>query len=361
MADNKPAGNPRKLFGAQGTAPAPAPTSKPTPENTEPAGSTAERREQQNVKVEGEVTLTPADQAKVQPTRGTDPKKATVAPSRTPPANAANLNPPAATPQVREQARDSEDRRTQQQAQDTGGLGVEKPVKEGEYRDPNVPPNPDVEAYPNQKPNEKRKFGFRPREGNVHQVYPEAFLGTTPTDPDLREADDKTSEEQTKEMVDRRSLRTDGTVDLKMKNERFDRRMKEFRDNRAEGSPEPPPKFEGGQTKLKANESYVIRTGQLGSNWWLKKYNTEYPTIVIEGTVEDVLGAPFGDRRITGHYLVQEFNDRRNAHPKGHPIRRDDKVIYVGRVMGRRVLVHPFEVETAESSQKENEKPATPA
>lgn len=281
---------------------------------------------------------------------GTDPKDI-----KTPALTPANepLNPPAVTNEVKEAAKDSPDQRTKAMAQDTGTTPP-KPQEEGEYRDPDsVGPNPDVEAFPGQKPT-KRAFGFNPTfEGNLHQVYPEAAYGTTPTDPDIREEDKVGSGDQLDEMrarrhvVDRAAGTTEKPLDLTKGSDRLARRRHEFATAVPPG-PEKQAAFTGGLTTLQANQQYKVRADQLGSGWWRAKYNT-FPTITIEGTLEDVLGYQYGDRSLNGHYLLIEYNDRRNAMPKGHPIRKDDREIYIGTVSGNRVLVHGFELEEAES------------
>jgi hypothetical protein len=299
--------------------------------------------------------------AGLEPTKGTDPNKTVVSPTQ--PANAGTLNPPAVTNEVREASKESPDLRTRSQALDTGTTPPKTDEAPPEaYRDPNsVGPNPDVEAYPNQKPNESRVFNATPPPAfgtNTHQVYPEAAMGVTPTDPDLREQNEGDTAEQQRRMRVRRDTRDQSeTVNLRQRPSRLERRMREFGEAATKvGSPQPLPKFEGGQQNLEANQQYKVRSDQLGSGWWLAKYNT-HPTLTVEGTVKDIFGADYGDRALYGHYLFIEYNDRRNSMPKGHPIRTSDDQIYVANVQGRRVLVHGFEVEPLDE-QKQNQNPA---
>lgn len=228
-------------------------------------------------------------------------------------------------------------------------------------RNPTDAPAPAAEtkpSVPNPKDQPAPKFGARPVQGNPSQVYPEASLGTTPTDPDIRAANDKSTAEQAAEGLKRRDPHDESaTVDMKAQDERFHRRLREQDEARRGKETEVrEEQYTGGKTTLKAGDVVQVRKDLRSSIWWNLKYNAEQPRLVIEGSVQNVFGREYGHRDLFGHYLFDEMRTRQAALPRNHPIRRKEEAIYVATVGGRRVLVHAFETEDIPDKSKPEQK-----
>jgi hypothetical protein len=89
-------------------------------------------------------------------------------------------------------------------------------------------------------------------------------------------------------------------------------------------------------------KKYIINKGP-SWKWWTRLFNMDPATVVIEGTFQEVIGAPFLHPTVNSHYLVMQFRQRRRDIGRGYPIHRDDD-IYVARIRDRRVLVHAAEL-----------------
>lgn len=231
----------------------------------------------------------------------------------------------------------------------TGPTG-DQPAKTGDYLDPKeVKPNPNPEVHPNQRQPESVLPRADLRPGTDHQVYPEHYLGTTPTDPDLRRNADPakdTQESQTAEMARRRDATSPQKVPMDQVNPEVVERRRA-----ANAQPEAPdaPKDTGGLTSLEDGKEYTVRAGGSTAWWWRRKYDG-LPTVRVEGRFHDVMGFHANDRMAQGHYLIDGLRQRVDLLPAGHPVARDwDRSVYVATLFGIRELVHASEVETAHS------------